>query len=111
MPLPPIISIPPGEPGWKEFLFNHARDHDEIRLKIQSLFHINLPTYVLDPVLKDDFQGFLERHQQAHNDFNGVLNLNGTDLTGMNPDKPSELHAWLWLNFSEHQNARGVLGI
>lgn len=111
MPLANILSIAPDSQGWDTFFFDHARDHEDIRTAIQKLLHINLPTYVIDPVSKVDFQGFLERHQQFHNDFNGVLNLNGNDLTGLDPNKPAELSAWLFLNFSEHQNARSALAI
>jgi len=111
MPLPQILNIAPDEQGWNTFFFDHARDHDEIRAAVQKLKGINLPQYVLEPVDRKNFQTFLERHQQAHNDMLGVTGVNGSDLTGLDPDKPAELQAWLFLNWTEHSNVRQVLAI
>jgi hypothetical protein len=111
MPLPFILQPPPGKDGFREWMFAHSQDHEEIREGIQTLKGVNLPIYVLDPVSQDDFQGWLERHQQAHNDMNGILNLSGEDLTGLDPSRPEQLQAWMFLNFHEHQSARQVLAI
>lgn len=111
MPLPFILNIPQEDTGWDQWAYWHDRDHIEIHDAIFKLKGINLPIYVIYPVDRQGFQGWLERHQQYHNDMNGVLGLNGDDLTGLDPNKAAELQAWLWLNFSEHQNARTNLAI
>ena len=111
MPLPYIITSPPGEGGFDNFVFMNYNDHLEIIQKLFQLNIANLPTYDIITVNQDDFQSWLERHQQYHNDANGVLRLGGTDLTTVDFNDDGQRKAWFWLHFLEHQQMHEALKI
>jgi hypothetical protein len=71
----------------------------------------NLTVYVMTPWNSHDADGILGRHQEAHDDFNEALGLNGQDLSSLNPKDPNDIQRWVWQNASEHAAARKVLGI
>jgi hypothetical protein len=75
---------------------------------------INLPQYQTYPIIYDnprDFQFWLIQNSQAHNDFNSVLNLQSSDLTGVDIRNQKQLEAWVYLNYKELDNACFALGI
>jgi hypothetical protein len=111
LPLAQIVAPPPtGDRGWEEWLFYHQQDHLVIVQTIQKLRGVVLPTYVIDPLEPNDFKGWALRHQNFHNDMNGVLGLDGTDLQEVDFNKPDEKDSWMWQNFSEHRSAHFALG-
>lgn len=110
MSLANIVYPPPTPNGWKEWFFYHAQDHINIVTSIQSLKSIVLPTYVIDPMDPDDFEGWAQRHQNYHNDMNGIFGLNGIDLQEVNFDNPDEKKSWMWNNFSEHRAVHNAIG-
>ena len=90
--------------------FNNADGHTRINQRIHDLFNINLTYFVLDPITAQRDQ-FLQSHQQAHNEINAVLGIVGNDLTDVNFDNPSQLRAWIFLHYQEHQQANLKLRI
>ena len=111
MPLPYILDVPPESTGWQEWIFNHARDHQEIIGAILTQKGKQLVTYNLDQMNPDDPTVWLEAHQQAHNDMNLVMGIAGNDIETLDFKKPNEVKAWLWLNYQEHLGVRSALKI
>lgn len=112
--LPALFDIAPGSAGWESFLFQHAADHQEILQAVQSQKQTQLVVRVLYPLDLNDkkaVEDWLEEHQQSHTDFDSILGIPGNDLTGVDFKNKNQLRAWIWLNASEHQNARQLLGI
>lgn len=72
---------------------------------------INLPDYVIDPIPDNDLKGWIERNQELHNDMNGQLGLQGSDLQDVDFDDQKQLQSWVYLHFIEHQSAEQTLGI
>lgn len=89
----------------------HYQDHLEILEAIQKAANIKLTQYLIDPWLDADKERILEAHQQYHNDFNGILGINGSDLSEVDFTKQNEVKAWVQINFQDHMNARSALGI
>lgn len=111
IPLPYIITSPPGTFGIDTWSYDHWQDHLEITQEIFTQNIANLPTYDILNINPDDVQSWLERHQQFHNDANGALGTPGTDLTAVDWNDDAQRRTWFWLNFMEHQQLRQVLKI
>lgn len=111
MPLAQILHIPEGESGLDFWSFHHDQQHRQIVQALNVRFNLNLSTYVLYPISQHDIQGWLLRHQQAHNDMDAALNYNGADLSSLEFDDPRKMRLFEWLNFQEHQNAALQLGL
>ena len=111
MTLASLLDIPPGDSGFQYYSFAHYQDHLEIVQALLKVKNVRAPVYVIDPVPLNDTQGFLLRHQQFHNDMNGTLNLEGTDLQTVNFKNPRDREIWIYQNFREHFAARQALGI
>lgn len=112
MSLNGLLSIPEKNArGIATWLFWHANDHLEIVQAIAKTTTTKPPVYVLDPANPDDVKGWALTHQQAHNDMNSALGLQGSDLTSIDFSKELELKAWLFINFMEHAAARQTIGI
>lgn len=109
--LPQLIAVEKGDDNFNQWAYAHYQDHIEIKEAIQTQKHLNLQIQEIDEINWDDVYGWLERHQLMHNDFNGVLNLAGNDLTSVDFQNEGQRATWMWLNFREHQIARQVLGI
>lgn len=114
MPLPLILDVPGDPRGWDSFSFAHQLDHREIIQAVKKQHNISLPDLDLWPIDPQDRQAweiFLQLHQQAHDDFNGLLGTPGSDLTGADPEQPDTVRSWLHVNYNDHLNARTALRI
>jgi hypothetical protein len=111
MSLPPLYQPPEGSRGWEEYWFQHFQDHLEIVQAIQNTLNVPLTVYDIDPWTNTDKEGILERHEQFHNDMNGVLQIPGNDLSEVDFKNPGQVKAWVWLNYQEHLNAHMALAI
>jgi hypothetical protein len=113
MPLPFIFNAPTDGASLRRFFFMHASDHTEIQQATLKQKGVNIFARVLDPVDTNDdaFSAWVELHQQAHNDANAALKLNGQDLTDIELKDPDKLREWIWENAEEHQALRQTLGI
>jgi hypothetical protein len=92
-----------------EWLFQHSQDHLEIVQKIAQTTGLVLPTYIIDPLEPGDFKGWALRHQNYHNEANGVLRVDGSDLQTVDFENQEEMESWYWLNYSEHLAWHGRL--
>lgn len=99
MSLAGVLHPPPGKSGFNEWLFHHWQDHLAIVQKIADQYNIILPTYNIDPLIAQDLKGWGLRHQNFHNDMNGVLGTDGSDLETINWSSHEERESWFFLNF------------
>jgi hypothetical protein len=108
-----LLNVPKTKNDWDRFSFAHRTHHTTIRQAIfsQSNGADNLFEYQLDPIPANEETDWLARNQQSHDDFNQVLNLQGTDLQGVDFKDKKQLETWIQLHWKEHQNAAIALGI
>ena len=105
MSLPQLYQPPDGPDGWQEFWFWHFQDHLQI---VQRLHQIGfqLTVYDIDPWVDFNKTEILEQHQEFHNDFNGIIQAAGNDLTDVDFKNAGQLKAWdMAESIIEHQNA------
>lgn len=102
MPLPHVLHPPETPRGMDEWLFAHQKDHDVVVNAIRTLTGIVLPTYVLDPMDPNDFHGWALRHQNYHDDANGILGVQGSDLQTVDWESDQERESWYFLNYQDH---------
>ena len=110
MGLPNLLDAPPGERGFNEWIFSHALDHQQIVQAFQKLGY-PMTIYPLDPFLIEAQRDWAEIHQQAHRDFDQILNTEAVDMTGVDFTQAPSREAFYWANYNEHLNVRTVLKI
>jgi hypothetical protein len=106
-----LLQVPQTEDDWRTWGFAHRDQHQLIRQAIQRQYKINLPEYQLYPVPLPDFMTWLNYNQLAHDDMNGVLQLQSSDLLSVDPRQISQLQAWIYLHRLEHESAAKKLGV
>lgn len=106
-----LYNVPKSENAIASWSFQHDQEHRAIVIGIGIRFQITLQDYILDPIATFDIENWFRRHQTAHNDFNGVLQLDGSDLTSVDVNNAEQFQAWIELHANEHFNASRVLGI
>jgi hypothetical protein len=111
VPLPFLFDITASDASLEQFFFWNAQDHIEISQAIQAQKSVNLFHRVLDPVDKDAIDGWMELHQQSHNDINQVLGLSGNDLSDLDFSNHARVREWMNLHAQEHQAMRQTLKI
>jgi hypothetical protein len=111
MSLASLLNPPSTEREFLRWSFSNDDGHRRIISAIFAQTGIDLTTYVLDPIPQEDLQSWSRRHQTTHNDFTGVLGIQGSDLTDVDWKKKDEVDSWLRLHFDEHRQANFILGI
>ena len=91
--------------------YAHFQDHIEILEALQKQKGIKLIQYNIYPFNKAGLDVILAAHQQYHNDMNGELQLNGTDLQELDVKNKETIRVWANENFYEHYAARAALKI
>lgn len=92
------------------FDFAHAQDHLLIIQKLQTL-GVSLTFRQIYPFDDNDKDGIAERHQQMHDEFNAVLQLNGTDMQNIDDSTEDGKIEFGELNKYEHSAAHTALKI
>jgi hypothetical protein len=109
--LPTLLNTPKTDQELSIWSFAHRDDHDLVAEALRTRFGVQLTHNVLDPIPQFDMQDWLLRHQNEHNDNNGLLGSIGVDLTEVNFDNPSEKSSWFYIHYLEHYNWHQALGI
>lgn len=104
-----LLNAPRTSEEWSVWSYAHRDQHDQIRQAIQARTGINLTEYQLDPIILDDLPDFLNNNQRTHNDMNGVLKAQGSDLSQADLTDPNQEQAWIWLHYQEHVTAADIL--
>lgn len=106
-----LLNVPKSQEDWDRWSWAHKTSHERIRQAIQQQKGNNLTEYQLDPINFNAVRDFLIHNQQTHNEMNGVLGLQGSDLEGVKIEDPNQLRAWVWNHYLEHQSAELALGV
>lgn len=106
-----LLVAPRTDQDWSIWSYAHRDQHAIIRQAIQAQLGINLPEYPLDPINFDQLSQFLDWNQQAHDDFNGVLGTQSSNLQQADLKDPGQLEAWIYLHRREHETAANALKI
>lgn len=107
-----LLSTDPVTPTlFTEWSFSHMAHHQDIARRIYELYGRALPLFVIDPVDPRDPEAMLQNHQTMHNNQNAVLGIDGNDLLSVDFGDREQRAAWIFLNFSEHQQANQILGV
>ena len=106
-----LLNVPQSQNDWDHWGFHHALDHQDIQQAILSQRNIALTQYILQPISQVDQTDFLQRNQITHNEMNGALNINSSDLQDVDFREENQLVSWINLHYQEHQNARAALQI
>lgn len=111
MPLPNILRPPSTPNGMDEWRFAHMRDHVAVVDLIRQKLNVILPVLVLDPMDPGSPKSWAQRHQDMHDNANGVLAVAGTDLQSVEWEDKDERENWFWNNFQEHSAWHKRLGL
>ena len=111
MSLAVLFNIPESAEDFLTFSFHNQDQHALIVRAVFTNRGIRLPLYLMDPIPPSDPGDWLRTHQQAHNDFNGVLGIDGVDLTSVDFNDPEQLASWSRLHGEEHRQAADILRI
>lgn len=106
-----LLNVPRSEEDWQIWSFAHAQSHQAINQTIKDKGGPALADYQLDPIPADDVKGWLERNQQAHDEMNGAVGAQSSDLLDVELEDERQRVAWIWLHFLEHQTMEQKLGI
>jgi hypothetical protein len=106
-----LYNIPTTPREVAEWTLANADSHTLIINAILAKYNMQLEMYVLDPVPQFDLQNFLLRHQQAHDQFESVLNIEGNDYTSLDFNNPEAVHYLFYQHANEHILAHSQLGI
>lgn len=106
-----LLNVPTSDAEWQIWSFSHRDSHVRIRQAIQTQKGVVLPDYQLDPIFPQDMQGWLQRNSQTHNDMDGALGAQGTDLLDVDFNDEKQVQAWMFSHYQEHFTAEQALGI
>ena len=106
-----LLNVPRTDQDWAIWSFAHVQSHLAIIQAVSAKGGAALTSYQLDPIPQDDLPNWLERNQQAHNDMNGAVGAQSSDLLDTDLTDERERQSWVYLHFLEHQTAEQKLGI
>lgn len=111
MSLANIANVPGSPEQLAAWAFNYMawiRDNNRI---IQADVGVQLPEYALSNIPLANSGVWLYQNQDWHNRRNAVLGIKGNDLTDVDFSDPEQLATWIFLLFTEEQQAGAILGL
>lgn len=111
VPLVDLINVPKNANDWEIFAFSNRDQIQAIQQAILIQKNINLTQYELYPINFDNFQEWLQRNEQSHEDINSVLGLQSSDIESVDPKDERQLEAWIYLQYQELYSASAALQI
>jgi hypothetical protein len=109
--LPLLYNIPSSDRDWNVWSLSHAASHMKIIQAVLAQKGRRLSQYQLDPIALDDFDDFLNRNQQAHNDIAGILGISNVDLQEVDVNDEGQKRAWIQLHADAHRDFEMALRI
>lgn len=96
-----LQEVPNGDAEWSRWSYSNWDALNQIRQAILAQYEIELAEYQVEPIPWNDIDTWLVNNQQAHTDFNNILQLQSSDLQQVDFDDASQRQTWIWLNFWE----------
>lgn len=107
-----LLNVPRSPADWAQWSFAHKQSHLAIASAIAARNSTQPPAeYQLDPIPENDVPGWLTRNQQAHNDMNGAIGAQSSDLQDIDLKDEKQRASWIYSHFLEHQTAEQALGV
>ena len=106
-----LLNAPHDDATWALWSFHHRDSHRRISQAIQAKTGIILTEYVLEPISGADITGFLQRNQEMHLNFCGILNIGTDNLQDVDLRNTEQFKAWLEIHWLSHDQAERALGI
>lgn len=103
-----LLTVPKTAADWAIFSFAHAQVHQQIRAGLAA-YGVPTGDYVLDPIPPGNIEEWLIRVQEAHIEMNDALGLQSNSLEGVDFNVPSQVQAWIYLNWQEDNAALAAL--
>lgn len=111
MSLASVLYPPPTKDGWNEWTWANYQHHQAIETGLRQVKGLSPTIYRLWPVREQEFEDWLEQHQQAHTLFTQALGINGSDLSQLDFNDKPKRDAWMYSHFVDHQAAAQLLGL
>ena len=111
MGLASIANIPEDDQSFAAWSFSHMAHHRDITRRIFEAYGVEIPLYQIDEFDPRNPGAWYDQHQQMHNSQNTVLRIAGNNLDDVDWTDANQRAAWVWLNFTEHQQAGAILGV
>jgi hypothetical protein len=106
-----LFNIPMTDQEMSTWAFAHMAHHRDVNAAIYRTKGVILPEYVLDPVNMADPQGFLNLHQDMHNNTDAVLGISGYNLSEVDWSDPGQRAGWIYLNATLHAAEGAAVGV
>lgn len=103
--------LPEDENDRNRWTFSHSTEHLAIINAVRAQKGVSLVEFLLDPFEPAAEETWLMSHQQAHDQFNDVLGLPGSDLQSYDFKTPQGRKELAFLHFREHQAANAALAL
>jgi hypothetical protein len=106
-----LSSTPTSASQWATWSWDHKDHHTLIQQTILTRTGTNLQIFPLDPIPFAEIHRWLEWNQRAHNDINGSLGTQSSDLQQVDITNPQQLQAWIYLHRREHESWSAFLKV
>lgn len=111
MSLAAVLYPSPTEEGWTEWSHANYQHHLAIERALLQVKGVQATPFRIWPVGENQFEDWLEQHQQAHTLFCNELGIAGLDLTDLDFKDKSKKDFWYFAHFQQHQAAAQLLGL
>lgn len=111
MPLADILYPDPTSRGMDVWSFANYQHHQLVIGALQRQKQITQPLFRIWPIAQNNFNDWLEQHQEQHNLTNSALGTSGFDLSSVDPTNKKQFDAFVWIHFIEHRNWAQSLGL
>lgn len=106
-----LAEIPRTKEQWDRWSYANRLEHQSILAAIQAKGGGNLPYYIIEPINFQQFDIFLQNHQQLHLDMTAAVGVQSVDLQDVDLKNESQMVSWIWLHQLDHRNVSEALGI
>lgn len=109
MPIAILSVVPQSDTEWASWHFAHMAHHRDMIDKVARDLNTHLTEYQLDPPSRDPT--WFYQHQQMHNQLDAVFGIPSLDMTTIDWNDKDSIEAWVYDNFTQHQNEANATGV
>lgn len=111
MALADLYNVPRDDQEMSAWSFSHMAHHrDMIRVVFQTL-NVQLPEFILDPVNLANPVGFLDQHQEMHDQLDRIFGIKTLNLTEVEWSNEAQRSSWIWQNAQLHLAEAQATGV